>query len=340
MQELTKGDLIIYEDENSKIEVEAFLYNETIWLPLNKIAELFDKDKSDISRHINNIYMEGELERNSTVAKFATVQNEGGRRVTRNIDYYNLDMIIAVGYRANSKKATKFRQWATEILKSYIIKGYSINKEKLKNPAKYGKDYFDELLEIIKEIRASERRFYQKVTDIFAECSIDYNKNSEIAKDFYATIQNKFHYAITNETAAEIIYHRASSKKENMGLTSWKKSPNGKILKSDVSIAKNYLTSKELEFLQDIVNMYLDIAENRAKRQIPMKMKDWVEELNTMLKTNRYNILKGKGTISAEMAKEFAENEYEKFREDQDKKYISDFDRVIEECKNNMEKKN
>ena len=340
MQELTKGDLIIYEDENSKIEVEAFLYNETIWLPLNKIAELFDKDKSDISRHINNIYLEGELERNSTVAKFATVQNEGRRRVTRNIDYYNLDMIIAVGYRANSKKATKFRQWATEILKSYIIKGYSINKEKLKNPAKYGKDYFDELLEIIKEIRTSERRFYQKVTDIFAECSIDYNKNSETAKDFYATIQNKFHYAITNETAAEIIYHRASSKKEHMGLTSWKQSPDGKILKSDVSIAKNYLTSKELEFLQDIVNMYLDIAENRAKRQIPMKMQDWVEELNTMLKTNRYDILKGKGSISAEMAKEFAENEYEKFREEQDKNYISDFDRIIEECKNNIEGKN
>lgn len=333
MNELSKGDLIIYEDENDRIEIEAFLYDETIWLPLNKIAELFEKDKSDISRHINNIYNEDELNRNSTVANFATVQIEGNRSVSRNIDYYNLDMIIAVGYRTNSKKATKFRQWATEVLKSYIIKGYSINKEKLKNPNKYGKDYFDELLEIIKEIRTSERRFYQKVTDIFAECSIDYNKNSEIAKDFYATIQNKFHYAITNETAAEIIYHRASSKKEHMGLTSWKHSPDGKILKSDVSIAKNYLTEKELEFLQDIVNMYLDIAENRAKRQIPMKMKDWVEELNTMLKTNRYEVLDNKGSISAEDAKEFAENEFEKFRIEQDKKYISDFDRIIEECK-------
>ena len=242
-------------------------------------------------------------------------------------------MIIAVGYRTNSKKATKFRQWATEILKSYIIKGYSINKEKLKNPNKYGKDYFDELLEIIKEIRTSERRFYQKVTDIFAECSIDYNKNSEVAKDFYATIQNKFHYAITNETAAEIIYHRANSKKEHMGLTSWKHSPDGKILKSDVSIAKNYLTSKELEFLQDIVNMYLDIAENRAKRQIPMKMNDWVEELNAMLKMNKYEVLGDKGTISAKEAKEFAEKEFERFRIEQDKKYISDFDRIIEECK-------
>ena len=195
-------------------------------------------------------------------------------------------------------------------MKSYIIKGYSINKEKLKNPNKYGKDYFDELLEIIKEIRTSERRFYQKVTDIFAECSIDYNKNSETAKDFYATIQNKFHYAITNETAAEIIYHRENSKKEHMGLTSWKHSPDGKVLKSDVSIAKNYLTNKELEFLQDIVNMYLDIAENRAKRQIPMKMKDWVEELNTMLKTNRYEVLEEKGSISAEQAKQFAESEF------------------------------
>lgn len=332
-EDLLKGDLIIYEDENDKIEIEAFLYNETIWLPLNKIAELFEKDKSDISRHINNIYNEEELKRDSTVANFATVQNEGGRSVKRNIDYYNLDLIIAVGYRTNSKKATKFRQWATEVLKSYIIKGYSINKQKLKNPNKYGKDYFDELLEIIKEIRASERRFYQKVTDIFAECSIDYNQNSEVAKDFYATIQNKFHYAITNETAAEIIYHRANSQKQHMGLTSWKHSPDGRILKSDVSIAKNYLTSKELEFLQDIVNMYLDIAENRAKRQIPMKMKDWVKELNTMLKTNRYEVLDNKGTISAEQAKEFAENEFEKFRIEQDKIYMSDFDKIIDECK-------
>ena len=238
------------------------------------------------------------------------------------------------GYRTNSKKATRFRQWATEVLKSYIIKGYSINKEKLKKPNKYGKDYFEELLEIIKEIRTSERRFYQKVTDIFAECSIDYNKNSETAKSFYATIQNKFHYAITNETAAEIIYHRVNSQKEHMGLTSWKHSPNGKVLKSDVAIAKNYLTNKELDFLQDIVNMYLNIAENRAKRQIPMKMKDWVEELDTMLKTNRYDILQNKGSISAEQAKQFAEDEFEKFRIEQDRKYISDFDKIIEECQN------
>lgn len=333
LNELTKGDLIIYEDENDKIEIEAFLYDETIWLPLNKIAELFEKNKMTISEHIKNIYTEGELDKNSTIRNFLTVQTEGNRSVKRNIDYYNLDLIIAVGYRTNSKKATKFRQWATEVLKSYIIKGYSINKEKLKNPNKYGKDYFDELLEIIKEIRTSERRFYQKVTDIFAECSIDYNKNSEIAKDFYATIQNKFHYAITNETAAEIIYHRADSQKEHMGLTFWKHSPEGRILKSDVSIAKNYLTSKELDFLQDIVNMYLDIAENRAKRQIPMKMQDWVEELNTMLKTNRYEVLESKGSISAEDAKEYAENEFEKFRIEQDKKYISDFDKIIDECK-------
>ena len=332
LNELTKGDLIIYEDENDKIEIEAFLYDETIWLPLNKIAELFEKNKMTISEHIKNIYNEGELDKNSTIRNFLTVQTEGNRSVKRNIDYYNLDLIIAVGYRTNSKKATKFRQWATEVLKSYIIKGYSINKEKLKNPNKYGKDYFDELLEIIKEIRTSERRFYQKVTDIFAECSID-NKNSEIAKDFYATIQNKFHYAITNETAAEIIYHRADSQKEHMGLTFWKHSPEGRILKSDVSIAKNYLTSKELDFLQDIVNMYLDIAENRAKRQIPMKMQDWVEELNTMLKTNRYEVLESKGSISAEDAKEYAENEFEKFRIEQDKKYISDFDKIIDECK-------
>lgn len=334
MDNLIKGDLIIYEDENDKIEIEAFLYDETIWLPLKKIAELFDKDKSTISEHIKNIFEEQELDKNSTVGNFPTVQIEGNRRVNRNIDYYNLDMIIAVGYRTNSKKATKFRQWATEVLKSYLIKGYSINKEKLKNPNKYGKDYFDELLEIIKEIRTSERRFYQKVTDIFAECSIDYNKNTEIANDFYATIQNKFHYAITNETAAEIIYHRVDSNKKHMGLTTWKHSPDGKILKSDVCIAKNYLTEKELEFLQDIVNMYLDIAENRAKRHIPMKMKDWVEELDVMLKTNRYEVLDCKGKISAEEAKEFAEKEFEKFRVEQDKQYLSDFDKIINECKN------
>jgi len=331
---ISKGDLIIYEDETNKIEIEAVLQDETIWLPLNKIAELFERDKSTISEHISNIYEEQELDKKSTVGNFPTVQIEGGRRVNRNIEYYNLDMIIAVGYRTNSKRATKFRQWATEILKSYLIKGYSINTEKLKNPNKYGKDYFDELLEIIKEIRTSERRFYQKVTDIFAECSIDYNKNSEIANEFYATIQNKFHYAITNETAAEIIYHRANSKKEHMGLTSWKHSPDGRILKSDVSIAKNYLTQKELDFLKDIVNMYLDIAENRAKRQIPMKMKDWVEELDIMLKTNRYEILDNKGLISKEEAKEYAEKEFEKFRIEQDKKYISDFDKIINECKN------
>lgn len=300
---------------------------------LLKLLNYLKKNKMTINEHIENIYDEGELERNSTIRNFLTVQNEGTRTVKRNIDYYNLDMIIAVGYRTNSKKATKFRQWATEVLKSYIIKGYSINKEKLKNPNKYGKDYFDELLEIIKEIRTSERRFYQKVTDIFAECSIDYNKNSEIANDFYATIQNKFHYAITNETVAEIIYHRANSKKEHMGLTSWKHSPNGKVLKSDVSIAKNYLTNKELEFLQDIVNMYLDIAENRAKRQIPMKMRDWVEELDTMLKTNRYEVLQNKGSVSAEQAKEFDEKEFEKFRIEQDRKYISDFDKIIDDCK-------
>ena len=337
MDELNKGELVIYINSDDEIKIEAFFYNETIWLTLNKLSELFQKDKSTISEHIANIYDEGELSRDATVGNFPTVQNEGGRTVTRNIDYYNLDLIIAVGYRTNSKEATKFRQWSTEVLKSYLIKGYSINKERLKNPNKYGQDYFDELLEIIKEIRTSERRFYQKVTDIFAECSIDYNSNSEIAQDFFATIQNKFHYAITGETAAEIIVHRASSKKEHMGLTSWKKSPEGKILKSDVSIAKNYLQEKELDFLRDIVSMYLDIAENRAKRQIPMKMKDWVEELNLMLKSNRYEILADKGSISNEDAKQFAENEYDKYRVIQDKLYISEFDKIIEDVKNNNE---
>ena len=331
MDDFNKGELVIYTGQDDEIKIEAFFYDETIWLTLNKIAELYEKDKSTISEHIKNIYDEEELDRNSTVGNFPTVQNEAGRTVKRDIDYYNLDLIIAVGYRTNSKKATKFRQWSTEILKSYLIKGYSINKEKLKNPNKYGQDYFDELLEIIKEIRTSERRFYQKVTDIFAECSIDYNAKSEIAQDFFATIQNKFHYAITGETAAEIIYHRADSQKDYMGLTSWKRSPDGKINKTDVSIAKNYLEEKELEFLQDIVNMYLDIAENRAKRQIPMKMQDWVEELDLMLKNNRYEVLQNKGNISNEQAKEFAESEFNKYKVLQDKNYISDFDKIIEE---------
>lgn len=333
MNELTKGDLIIYEDENDKIGIEAFLYDETIWLPLNKIAELFEKDKSTISEHIKNIFDEQELYKDSTVGNFPTVQMEGNRKVNRNIDYYNLDLIIAIRIQDKFKKSNKIQTMGNRNSKIIYQKGYSINKEKLKTPNKYGKDYFDELLEIIKEIRTSERRFYQKVTDIFAECSIDYNKNSEIANDFYATIQNKFHYAITNEIATEIIYHRANSKKEHMGLTSWKHSPEGRILKSDVSIAKNYLTNKELDFLQDIVNMYLDIAENRAKRQIPMKTKDWASELDTMLKTNRYEVLDNKGSVSAEQAKEFAQNEFEKFRVEQDKKYIFDFDKIIDECK-------
>ena len=324
-------DLIIYQSQNNEnISVEVLYNDEDFWLTQKSMAKLFNVAENNITYHLQNIFKTEELEQNAVTQKIRVTASDGKKY---NTNFYSLDAIIAVGYRVNSKEATDFRIWATKTLKEYIKKGFVVNSEMLKNGPKFGKDYFDELLIKIKEIRASERRFYQKVTDIFAECSIDYNQNSEVAKDFYATIQNKFHYAITNETAAEIIYHRANSQKQHMGLTSWKHSPDGRILKSDVSIAKNYLTSKELEFLQDIVNMYLDIAENRAKRQIPMKMKDWVKELNTMLKTNRYEVLDNKGTISAEQAKEFAENEFEKFRIEQDKIYMSDFDKIIDECK-------
>lgn len=324
------SEILIYKTPDNKINVEMKLVDETLWLPQNKIAELFGVTKASISRHIKNIYESQELDTVSTVSKIETVQNEGGREIKRQIEYYNLDMIIAVGYRINSKQATHFRIWATNILKEYIIKGFVMNDKRLMEPNKtFGEDYFDELLERIRIIRASERRFYQKITDIYAQCSSDYDKNSQETKDFYATVQNKFHYAITGKTAAELIYERADSSKEHMGLTSWKNSPAGEIRKSDVTIAKNYLTQDELDIYNRIVSMYLEFAEIQAKNKKIMTQRQWIDKLHAFLTINDRDILENKGNISMEMAKELAFSEYEKYSNMQMKDYISDFDETV-----------
>src|SRR3990167_865462 len=321
---------LLYTDANGKVKVEILLYNENIWLTQAKIAELFGVERSVVTKHLQNIFESGELKKASTCAKIAQVQNEGDRQVKRDVEFYNLDAIIAVGYRVNSKRATQFRIWATERLKEYIIKGFTMNDEKLKDPYNiFGKDYFEEQLARIRNIRSSERRFYQKVTDIYAECSIDYNPNEEITKQFFATVQNKLHFAISGQTAAEIIYKRVGNAKPNMGLTAWKNSPRGTIRISDVAIAKNYLDEKELDGLNRIVTMYLDYAEIQAQKGIAMRMKNWVEKLDAFLRFNEREILTDNGKISHEVAIALAENEYAKYRAIQDRNYISDFDREV-----------
>ena len=329
-----KQDIVFYNDDDGNFNVEVLVKDEDVWLNTKALSELFKIDRSGIIKHINDIYKDDELSKDSTYAKIAQVQKEGNRNVSRNIDYYNLDMIISLGFRVNSKIAIKFRGWANKLLKEYITKGYNLNEERFLKANKSDIEYFDELLEKIKLIRTSERMFYQKITDIFAECSIDYVKDSEEASTFYKTIQNKFHYAITHQTAAEIVYNRADSTKEHMNLTSWKNSPHGKILKSDVIVAKNYLNRQELEELNDLVNMYLDTAENRAKRHIPMKMKDWITSVEDIFKINFYDNLTSKGNISHENAVKKAEEEYEKYKVIQDKNYVSDFDKLILETEN------
>lgn len=321
------SEILIYKTPDNKINVEMKLSNETLWLPQNKIAELFGVTKQNISLHIKNILNTNELEEKSVVKDFLTTASDGKKYNTK---YYNLDMIIAVGYRINSKQATHFRIWATNVLKEYIIKGFVMNDKRLMEPNKsFGADYFDELLERIRKIRASERRFYQKITDIYAQCSSDYDKNSQETKDFYATVQNKFHYAITGKTAAEIIYERADSNKQHIGLTSWKNSPAGEIRKNDVAIAKNYLTQDELDIYNRIVSMYLEFAEIQAKNKKIMTQHDWIEKLNAFLTINDRDILENKGSVSMEMAKELAYKEYEKYSEIQMKDYISDFDETV-----------
>jgi len=330
----TFTEFLLYTDPNGKVKVEIFLRDENIWLTQAKIAELFGVDRSVVTKHLQNIFETGELTKEATCAKIAQVQNEGSRQVEREVEFYNLDAIISVGYRVNSATATRFRIWATERLREYIIKGYTMNDEKLKDPYNiFGKDYFEEQLARIRNIRSSERRMYQKVTDIYAQCSADYSPESDITKQFFATVQNKLHFAITGKTAAEIISDRVNSAKVNMGLTVWKNSPSGDIRETDVIIAKNYLNEKELDHLNRIVTMYLDYAEMQAKKGVAMYMKNWVEKLDAFLKFNEQDILAGAGSISHEVAEALALKEYEKYRVIQDKNYISDFDRVVKQLK-------
>ena len=324
-------DLIIYQSQNNEnISIEVLYNDEDFWLTQKSMAELFDIEVNTINYHLKEIFKTNELEEQSVIRKIRITANDGKKY---NTNFYSLDAIIAVGYRVNSKEATDFRIWATKTLKEYIKKGFVVNSEFLKNGPKFGKDYFDELLAKIKEIRASERRFYQKITDIYKECSYDYDKNSETTKEFYKNVQNKLHFAITGMTAPEIIYNRADSKKKNMGLTSWKNAPNGKILETDVTIAKNYLSKEEITELNNLVSMYLDYAERQVKLGRIISMQEWKEKLEIFLKVNEYNSLKDNGKIKKEIADKLALDEYKKYRVVQDKNYISDFDELLEESK-------
>ena len=322
-------NIIFYNDGEGNTKIEVLLQDEDVWLNTQALAILFNVKRPAITKHINNIYNDGELSENSTCSKMEHMGNDG--KQSYNTKYYNLDMIISIGFRVNSKKAIKFRTWANKIIKDYIIQGFALNDDRFMKVRKSDQEYFNRLLERIKLIRTSERMFYQKITDIFSECSIDYDRNSETASTFYKIIQNKFHYAITGKTAAEIVYDRADAKKKNMGLTTWEKSPDGKILKSDVIIAKNYLDEKEIKGLNNLVNLFLDIAENNAERNIPMYMNDWKNEVENALKVFHYDILEGNGKISHKQAVQKATSEYEKYKFIQDKNYISDFDKLVKE---------
>lgn len=328
-----ESNLILYTTPDGHVNVQVQFEDGTFWLTQKRMAELFGVEVNTINYHLKEIFKSEELNEDSTIRKIRIVQQEGTRKVSRELDFYHLDAIIAVGYRVNSYQATRFRIWATNTLSEYITKGFILNDEMLKNGQSFGKDYFDELLERIREIRASERRFYQKITDIYATAA-DYNKNAPVTKDFFATVQNKLHWAITGKTAAEIIYTSADATKLYMGLTNWKQAPDGKILKSDVTIAKNYLNEAHIRELNRIVSAYLDLAENRAERGIIMKMNDWANFLNQFLELSQYPILKDKGKVSSLEAKLKAEQEYETFRKIQDENYLSDFDKEIKWIRN------
>ena len=323
----SRGEILFYTAPDGDIRVEVLFEAETFWLSQRRMAELFDVGVPTINHHLGEIFGSGELARDATIRKFRMVRQEGGREVARDIDYFNLDAIIAVGYRVNSRQATQFRIWATGVLREFIVKGFALNDARLKQGQRFGRDYFDELLERIREIRASERRFYLKITDIYEQCSIDYNLDAEITRTFFSTVQNKLHWAITGMTAAEIIADRADAARPHMGLTTWKNAPAGKILKSDVTVAKNYLSADEIRELERVVSMYLDFAENQAARQIPMRMADWVDKLDAFLKFNEYELLTDAGRVSAEVARALAEGHYETFRIAQDHAFKSDFER-------------
>lgn len=324
------AEILLYSLDDSNIYVDVYFEDENFWLTQKSMSELFECSTDNISLHLKNIYEDEELTEDSTTEYFSVVRKEGTRSVKRSIKFYNLDAIIAVGYRVNSKKATRFRQWATKTLKEYITKGFVLNDDMLKNGKPFGKDYFDELLEKIREIRASERRAYQKITDIFEQCSYDYDKNSDVTKGFYSFVQNKLHYAVTGHTAAEIIMDRSDSSKPTMGLTTWKDAPDGKILKRDVLVAKNYLNEKEISKLNRLVTMFIDYAELMAEDEILMSMNDWIKQTNIFLKNNRRNVLEGKGHVSHKDAVDKAVSEYKIFQKRQDKEYISEFDKQVE----------
>ena len=320
------SEILLYSDENGKEFVNVVFMDETFWLTQVGMAELFDSSKSNISEHLSHIFEEEELDKGSCMRKFGISEFS-----TKPTNFYNLDAIIAVGYRVNSKKATRFRQWATKTLKEYIQKGFVLNDDLMKNGRPFGKDYFDELLERIREIRASERRAYQKIADVFEQCSYDYDKNSETTKAFYAFVQNKLHYAVTGKTAAELISERANLDSPTMGLTTWKGAPDGKILKSDTLVAKNYLNEKELSRLNRLVTMFIDYPELMAEDEQLMSMQDWLNETDRFLTNNRRNVLDGKGHISREAAAKKVGAIYEEFRKKQDAAYISEFDRQTEQ---------
>ena len=322
------SNFVLYTTPNGDVNLDILLQDENLWLTQKEISDLFGVSKSTVSHHLSNIYSDGELDKLATVRKFRTVQKEGSRAVQRELEYYNLDSIISVGYRVNSTKATQFRIWATNTLKEFIIKGFVLDDERLKQgQTVFGKDYFRELLERIRSIRASERRIYQQITDIFAECAIDYDRNSEITKNFYAMVQNKFHFAITGNTAAEIIYHKADADKKQMGLTTWKNAPDGRVLKSDVTVAKNYLQETEIRQLERTVTSYFDYIEGLVERRNTFTMQSLAESIDRFLSFNEYEILEGKGSISKKQADEKASQEYEKFNRTQ--KIVSDFEKQI-----------
>ena len=321
---------LLYKTQNDNIKVDVLIQDETVWLTIEQMKELFSKSRSTINEHILNIYKDRELDKNDSMRKIGNSDFS-----TKPTNHYNLDVIISVGYRVKSMQGTRFRQWATRHLKEFIIKGFTMDDERLKDPRQiFGKDYFDEQLERISDIRSSERRIYQKITDIYSQCSVDYDPNHQISKDFFATVQNKLHWAIVGETAAEIIYNRVDSNKENMGLTNWKNAPKGKIRKSDVIIAKNYLREDELEFFNKIVTMYLDYAEFQAMNKKVMYMKDWIDKLDSFLKFNEKDVLNHKGKISHDVAISLALCEYDKYKIIQDEEYISDFDKLLLEMEN------
>ena len=327
MKKIPDNQLAFYQSPDGSVNIEVLYANENIWLTQKKMAELFNTTPQNITQHLKNIVKDKEIDEVSTCKDFLQVQSEGGRNIERSVKMYSLEAIIAVGYRVNSERGTQFRQWATGILKNYIHKGYALDSNRMKYGSRFSTRYFDELYEEIKDIRTSERMIYQKITDIYAT-AIDYSPKAYESKQFFATVQNKLHFAITGETAAEIITNRASSKKNKMGLTSWRRSPQGKIMPSDVVIAKNYLDKKELAYLNRIGNMYLDYAEMQAARGKTMTMKDWTEKLNAFLKFSEYEILTNAGRISHEVAETLALSEYEKYKKVQDKTYISDFDHL------------